>query len=69
MYEVTIKTPHNTIQFATEDINDEQVKEILDQPWVEDVEIKRVQCTNFKKLVRREEEYERRGYNKHNAHS
>ena len=64
MYEVTIKTQHNTIQFATDDINDEQFKEILDQPWVEDVEIKSVQSTNFKKLVRREE-HERR-CNKHN---
>jgi tRNA G18 (ribose-2'-O)-methylase SpoU len=64
MYEVTIKTQHNTIQFATDDINDEQFKEILDQPWVEDVEIKSVQSTNFKKLVRREEH--ERGCNKHN---
>lgn len=64
MYEVTIKTQHNTIQFATDDINDEQFKEILDQPWVKDVEIKSVQSTNFKKLVRREEH--ERGCNKHN---
>lgn len=64
MYEVTIKTKHNTIQFATDDINNEQFKEILDQPWVEDVEIKSVQSTNFKKLVRREEH--ERGCNKHN---
>ena len=60
MYEVTIKTPYNIIQFVTDDLNDEQLKEILDQPWAEDVEIKNVQSTNFKKLVRRkdhEEEY------------
>ena len=68
MYEVTIKTPYNTIQFATDDIDDEQLEEILEQSWVEDVEIKSVQSTNFKKLVRREE-HEGRGYNKHNAHS
>lgn len=58
MYEVTIKTPYNIIQFATDNLNDEQLKEILDQPWAEDVEIKNVQSTNFKKLVRRKE-YER----------
>lgn len=55
MYEVIIKTPYNIIQFATDDLNDEQLKEILDQPWAEDVEIKNVQSTNFKKLVRRKE--------------
>lgn len=55
MYEVTIKTPYNIIQFATDDLNDEQLKEILDQPWAEDVEIKNVQSTSFKKLVRRKE--------------
>ena len=55
MDEVTIKSPYNIIQFATDDLNDEQLKEILDQPWAEDVEIKNVQSTNFKKLVRRKE--------------
>ena len=55
MYEVIIKTPYNIIQFATDDLNDEQLKEILDQPWAEDVEIKNVQSTNFNKLVRRKE--------------
>lgn len=64
MYEVTIKTPYNTIQFATDDIDDEEFEEILEQPWVEDVRIKSVQSTNFKKLVRREE-HERRS-NKYN---
>ena len=53
MYEVIIKTPYNTIQFATDDLNDEQFKEILDQSWDEDIKIKSVQSTNFKKLVRR----------------
>lgn len=61
MYEVTIKTSYNIIQFATDDLNDEQFKEILDQPWAEDVEIKNVQSTNFKKLVRRKE-YEEEHY-------
>ena len=60
MYEVTIKTPYDIIQFATDDLNDEQLKEILDQPWAEDVEIKNVQSTNFKKLVRRKEHEEER---------
>lgn len=55
MYEVIIKTPYNTIQFTTDDLNDEQFKEILDQPWAEDIKIKSVQSTDFKKLVRRKE--------------
>ena len=55
MFEVTIKTPYNTIQFSTDSIDDEDVKEILDQPWAEDVEIKRVESTNFKKLIRRKD--------------
>lgn len=64
MFEVIIKTPYNTIQFATESIDDDEVKEILDQPWVEDVEIKKVKNTNLKRLVRRQEHEGR--HNQHN---
>lgn len=59
MYEVIIKTPYNTVMFSTDDIGDDEVREILDQPWAEDVEIRKVESTNFKKLIRRKDEESR----------
>lgn len=37
MYELTIKTKYNTINIVVEDIEDEQVQEILNQPYVIEV--------------------------------
>ena len=45
--------------FSTDDIGDDEVREILDQPWAEDVEIRKVESTNFKKLIRRKDEESR----------
>lgn len=39
MYLVKIKTKFNTIQLIVEDVNSPEVKEILDQPYVEEVYI------------------------------
>ena len=37
MYELEIKTKFNTINIVVEDLESEQVKEILEQPYVEEV--------------------------------
>ena len=39
MYLVRIKTKYNEIRLKVEDVNSEEVKEILNQPYIEEVYI------------------------------
>ena len=39
MYLVRIKTQHNTIYLKVDDMNTQQMKEILNQPYIEEVYI------------------------------
>ena len=39
MYRVRIKTKYNVINLIVDDVNDPEVQEILDQPYVEEVYI------------------------------
>lgn len=39
MYKVRIKTKYNVINLIVNDVNDPEVQEILDQPYVEEVYI------------------------------
>ena len=41
MYNIQIKTKYNTIHISVQDLEDPEVKEILKQPWVEDVKIEK----------------------------
>jgi len=41
-YELYIKTKYNEIKLLVDDINDPIVKEILEQPWVEETKIEKI---------------------------
>lgn len=52
IYEVIIHTNYmNVIKFQTDSIDD-AVKEILEQPWVVDYEIKEVEHSDYKVLIK-----------------
>lgn len=58
MYELYIKTKFNEIRLLVEDTNDPDVKEILEQPWIEEVRLEPVTGKpkeNYKKLIRRKD--------------
>lgn len=58
MYELYIKTKFNEIKILVEDTQDTEVKEILNQPWVEEVRLEPVEGTpkvGYKKLIRRKD--------------
>lgn len=62
MYNLTIITKYNTIYLAVDDINDPEVQEILDQPWVVDVKYWQIlendgENSKFKRLIRRKMEW------------
>lgn len=42
MYQVEIKTKYNIIHLTIEDIENEQFKEILEQPYIEEVRVEKV---------------------------
>ena len=48
MYKVKIKTKYNTIELQVENINTPELKEIFNQPYVEEVYIETME--HFKKL-------------------
>lgn len=49
MYKATIKTKYNTIILNIEDTNDEQFKEICEQPYVIEIKIEKEKALNLKK--------------------
>ena len=54
-YELYIKTKFNEIKLLIDDVNDPDVKEILEQPWVEKVKIMQVKDkpkSDYKKLIK-----------------
>ena len=51
MYKLTIKTKYNTIVLNVENYNIPEVQEILEQPYIEEVQIENLEKN--KKLVRR----------------
>lgn len=54
-YELYIKTKFNEIKLLIDDINDPNVKEILEQPWIEEVKLTQVKDkpkSNYKKLIK-----------------
>ncbi len=50
MYRITIKTKYNTITLEREDYNTPEVQEILEQPYIEGIEIENLDKS--KKLVK-----------------
>ena len=50
MYKITIKTKYNTITLEREDYNTPEVQEILEQPYIEGIEIENLDKS--KKLVK-----------------
>jgi hypothetical protein len=60
MYDIQIKTKFNVIQISVDDLEDPEVKEILEQPWVEEIKVDNVQDKpKYKKLIRRNNERSR----------
>lgn len=60
MFDIQIKTKFNVIQISVDDLEDPEVKEILEQPWVEEVKVENVQDKpKYKKLIRRNNERSR----------
>lgn len=56
MYELEIKTIYNTIKLVVDNLEDEQVQEILQQPYVKEVkatEVATQEQKNTKKLVKK----------------
>lgn len=58
MYNLRIDTPYNTIYLLVDDVMDEDVQEIIHQPWVKQVfyrctQEETVVDTRYKRLVRR----------------
>lgn len=54
-YELYIKTKFNEIKLLIDDINDPDVKEILKQPWIEEVKLTQVKDkskSDYKKLIK-----------------
>lgn len=55
-YELYIKTKYNEIKLLVDDINDPIVKEILEQPWVEETKIEKINSEprkGYKKLIKK----------------
>ena len=50
MYRITIKTKYNTITLEREDYNTPEVQEILEQPYIEEIDIENLDKS--KKLVK-----------------
>ena len=60
MFDIQIKTKFNVIQISVDDLEDPEVKEILEQPWVEEIKVENVQDKpKYKKLIRRNNERSR----------
>lgn len=56
MYELEIKTIYNTIKLVVDNLENEQVQEILQQPYVKEVKAKEVAkevANSGKKLVKK----------------
>lgn len=54
-YELYIKTKFNEVKLLINDINDPDVKEILEQPWIEEVKLTQVKDkpkSDYKKLIK-----------------
>lgn len=55
-YELYIKTKYNEIKLLVDDINNPIVKEILEQPWVEETKIEKINVElhkGYKKLIKK----------------
>lgn len=63
MYKITIVTKYNTIEFAVDDYNSPEVKEILDQPYIVSVRMTKI---NDNTKVRRLTKYEHNTNNNSN---
>lgn len=63
MYKIIIKTLYNTIEFAVDDYNSPEVKEILDQPYIVSVRMTKI---NDNTKVRRLTKYEHNTNNNSN---
>lgn len=60
MYDIQIKTKFNVVQISVDNLEDPEVKEILEQPWVEEIKVDNVQDKpKYKKLIRRNNERSR----------
>lgn len=53
MYKLIIRTKYNTIELETDDLQKPEIKEILSQPYIEEVKIKKVQERILKYDTRR----------------
>ena len=53
MYKLIIRTKYNTIELETDDLQKPEIKEILSQPYIEEVKIEKVQERILKYDTRR----------------
>lgn len=53
MYKLIIRTKYNTIELETDDLQKPEIQEILSQPYIEEVKIKKVQERILKYDTRR----------------
>lgn len=53
MYKLIIRTKYNTIELETDDLQKPEIKEILSQPYIEEVKVEKVQERILKYDTRR----------------
>lgn len=56
MYRIIIKTKYNTITLEREDYNTPEMKEIFEQPYVEDIKIEKIKVKTLVKKKPKENE-------------
>ena len=56
MYRIIIKTKYNVITLEREDYNSPEMKEILEQPYIEEVSIEKIKAKTLTKSKPKENE-------------
>ena len=54
MYKITIKTIYNTIVLEREDYNTPEMQEIYEQPYVQEVEIEKIEKGKVRKRCKKD---------------